>query len=77
MPATPESKARTRAFARVIGPFLIYRSLGHHRGARAGNGRVPVCIFENEALVWIMGSLLLFGWAFDHCAPPILVERIR
>jgi len=23
MPATPESEARTRAFARVIGPFLV------------------------------------------------------
>ncbi len=23
MPATPEAQARTRAFARVIGPFLV------------------------------------------------------
>jgi hypothetical protein len=23
MPATPEARARTRAFARVIGPFLV------------------------------------------------------
>lgn len=60
MPATPEDRARTRAFARVIGPFLaivpgIIVARAHSMGT------VLSAFFENEALVWITGGLLLFG----------------
>ncbi len=60
MPATPESKARTRAFARVIGPFLtIVPGIIIVRAPEMG--AALSAFFENDALVWITGGLLLFG----------------
>jgi hypothetical protein len=60
MPATPQSSARTRAFARVIGPFLAI--VPTIVAARAPNtATILTAFFENEALVWITGGLLLFG----------------
>jgi Gpi18-like mannosyltransferase len=60
MPATPEARARTRAFARVIGPFLvIVPSIVNVR--LADMGTTASAFFANEALVWITGGLLLFG----------------
>jgi len=60
MPATPEARARTRAFARVIGPFLvIVPGIVALRAADAGT--ILSGFFENEALVWVTGALLLFG----------------
>ena len=60
MPPTPEARARTRAFARVIGPYLVI--VPTIIAARAPNiGTTLTAFFENEALVWIMGGLLLFG----------------
>ena len=60
MSATPEAKARTRAFARVIGPFLVI--VPGIIAVRAPEMDVLVsAFFENAALVWIVGSLLLFG----------------
>ena len=60
MPVTPESKARTRAFARVIGPFLII--VPSIIAVRAPEmGAFASAFFENQALVWIVGGLLLFG----------------
>ena len=60
MPATPESAARTRAFARVIGPFLII--VPGIIAVRAPDmGAVLSAFFDNQALVWITGGLLLFG----------------
>ena len=55
MPATPESEARTRAFA-PIGPFLIVPGI---IAARAPDMGVQLsAFFENAALVWITGALL-------------------
>lgn len=59
MPVTPESEARTRAFARVIGPFLII--VPGIVAVRAPDmGAFLSSFFENDALVWITGSSLLF-----------------
>ncbi len=60
MPATPESRARTRAFARVIGPFLaIVPAIVAVRAPHMGT--MVTAFFSNEALVWIMGAFLVFG----------------
>ena len=63
MPATPESEARTRAFARVIGPFLVI--VPGIIAARAPDTGVQLsAFFENAALVWITGGLLVFAGLF-------------
>src|SRR5208283_2004474 len=59
MRATPEARARTRAFARVIGPYLVI--VPAIVALRAPNtGTTLTAFFENEALVWLTGGLLLF-----------------
>ena len=59
MPITPESQVRTRAFARVIGPFLVF--VTGILVARSPNlGPILSAFFQNEALVWMMGALLFF-----------------
>ena len=59
MPATVESTVRTRAFARVIGPFLvIVPSIIIVRAP--GLGTILSALFQNESLMWMMGALLFF-----------------
>jgi len=59
MKASLESKTRTRAFARIIGPFLVL--VPGILVVRAPNlGTILSAFFQNEALVWVLGSLLLF-----------------
>jgi hypothetical protein len=59
MPASPEAKARTRAFARVIGPWLVI--VPGIVAVRAPEmGTFLSGFFENEVLVWFTGGLLLF-----------------
>jgi hypothetical protein len=59
MPATSEAGARTRAFARVIGPYLVI--VPAIIAMRAPNtGTILTAFFENEALVWLTGGLLWF-----------------
>lgn len=60
MPATPEAKARTRAFARVIGPFLVIVP-GIIMVRAPDTGTALTDFFANAALAWIMGGLLLFS----------------
>jgi hypothetical protein len=60
MPATPEAMARTRAFARVIGPFLVIAP-GIIALRAPDMESLAVAFFENAALVWITGGFLLFG----------------
>ena len=60
MPATPEARTRTRAFARVIGPYLVIAP-AIIAVRMPDMGTILTAFFENEALVWIMGGLLLFG----------------
>ncbi len=59
MPATLESRVRTRAFARLIGPFLVIAT-GILVVRAPGLGTIFSAFFQNEALVWMMGALLLF-----------------
>jgi hypothetical protein len=60
MPVTPESASRTRAFARVIGPFLVIVP-GIIIVRAPDMGPIATAFFANEALVWITGGLLVFG----------------
>ncbi|MDF2618896.1 MAG: hypothetical protein K0S00_1555 [Xanthobacteraceae bacterium] len=60
--ATPSttSAARTRAFARVIGPWLvIVPALVMLREPEMGT--IAAAFFSNPALVWFAGGLMLFG----------------
>lgn len=60
MPATPEARARTRAFARVIGPFLvIVPAIVAVRMPKIGP--TLSAFFENPMLVWLVGAMLLLG----------------
>ena len=60
MPATPEAQAKTRAFARVLGPDLVI--LPGLIVAKL-NEVAPLAapFFANQALVFIMGALMVFG----------------
>jgi hypothetical protein len=59
MPATPEADARTRALARVIGPWLvIVPGIIAMRAPEIGT--FVSRFFENPFFVWFTGALLLF-----------------
>jgi hypothetical protein len=60
MPATLESRVRTRAFARVIGPYLVLVP-GILVIRTPSMGTILSAFFQNEALVWVAGALLVFG----------------
>lgn len=60
MPATPESIARTRAFARVIGPFITLEAGAVEVRAAEMAGFVPV-FFQNAAIVWMTAAMLVVG----------------
>jgi hypothetical protein len=60
VPASRESQARTRAFARVLGPWLaivpgIITLRAPAMGALASD------FFKSDLFVWFAGALLLFG----------------
>jgi hypothetical protein len=60
VPATRESQARTRSFARVIGPWLaIVPGIIVLRAS--GMGAFASEFFKNGLFVWFAGALLLFG----------------
>ncbi len=60
MPATPESQARTRAFARVIGPWLVI--VPGIIAVRAPDmGALASEFFDSPLFVWFFGALLLFA----------------
>ncbi len=63
MPATAEAQAKTRAFARVLGPFLIIVPGIIAMRAPEMGPYIP-SFFGNPALVWITGALMLFGGLF-------------
>jgi hypothetical protein len=63
MPATPESRTRTRAFARVIGPFLTIVAI--IVAVRMPNiGPLVASFFDSPMLVWMKGAMLLLGGVF-------------
>ncbi|MBV8118680.1 MAG: hypothetical protein JO081_01925 [Alphaproteobacteria bacterium] len=60
MPATGESQARTRGFARVIGPWLvIVPSIIVVRAS--GMGALASDFFKSDLFVWCAGALLPFA----------------
>ena len=59
MPATSESQARTRAFARVMGPWLVIVP-GIIVMRMPDMGALMSGFFENTGLIWFAGGLLLF-----------------
>lgn len=59
MPATLESRARTRAYARIIGPWLVI--VPGAIALRAPEmGTFVSEFFGNSMLVWFSGAMLLF-----------------
>lgn len=57
MAATPESRARTRAFSRVIGPYIaIATGIVAYRLPQMGD----LDFFGQPIVVWAVGALLLF-----------------
>jgi uncharacterized membrane protein HdeD (DUF308 family) len=55
---TRRSEARTRVFARVLGPFLtLVPGLVIVRAADVG--AILQAFFQNQALVWVVGAFLL------------------
>ena len=60
MPATRELQARTRAFARVIGPWLVIVP-GIIVLHASGMGALASEFFKTELFVWFAGALLLFA----------------
>lgn len=59
MPATLASRTRTRAFARILGPWLaIAPGIIVLRAPEMG--RLLSGFFENPVIVWFAGALLLF-----------------
>jgi len=60
VPATPESQARTRAFARVIGPWVVIVPCIIVLRA-SGMAALATDFFKNDLFVWFAGALLLFA----------------
>jgi hypothetical protein len=59
VPATRESQARTRAFARVIGPWLVIVP-GIIVARASGMAALASDFFNSDLFVWFAGALLLF-----------------
>jgi uncharacterized protein YjeT (DUF2065 family) len=60
VPATSESQARTRAFARIIGPWLVI--VPGIIALRAPDmGALAADFFKSDLFVWFSGALLLFA----------------
>lgn len=59
MPATPESQTRTRAFARIIGPWLVIVP-GIVVMRAADMGTLADEFFKSDLFVWFAGAFLLF-----------------
>ena len=60
MPATQESQARTRAFARVMGPYLVIAP-GIIALRAADMGALASEFFKRDLAVWFTGAGLLFA----------------
>lgn len=59
MAASRESQARTRTFARVMGPWLVIVP-GVIALRAPGMGALASDFFKNDLFVWFAGALLLF-----------------
>ena len=63
MATKPEAHARTRAFARVLGPYLVIVP-GLIVAKLPEAVTLAPAFFSNPALVFIMGALMVFGGIF-------------
>jgi hypothetical protein len=64
MSASPEAQARTRNFARVLGPFMtIVPATVAIRADELGRMSLEG-FFGNPVLVWVLGGMLLFAGLF-------------
>jgi len=63
VPATQQSQARTRAFARVLGPWLAIAP-GIIALRAPGMGALASEFFKSDLSVWFTGAALLFGGLF-------------
>jgi hypothetical protein len=60
VPVTPESHARTRAFARIIGPWLVI--VPGVIAVRAPDmSALAADFFKSPLFIWFSGALLLFA----------------
>lgn len=59
MPATTESNIRTRAFARVLGPYILLVP-GIIIVRAPDIGSILRSFFANDVIVWFAGAFLLF-----------------
>lgn len=60
MPATAEASGRTRAFARVIGPYVtIVTAVIIARMREMAAGTFLADVFASQVVVWLMGGMLL------------------
>jgi hypothetical protein len=70
MPASREAQARTQAFARVMGPWLVLVP-GVIALRAPGMGALASDFFKSDLFVWLAGALLLFVGlliiAFHQC----------
>jgi hypothetical protein len=73
VPAPPESQARTRAFARIIGPWLI---IGPGITVLRASKMAALAseFFKSDLFVWFAGAVAVRRTA-DHRFSPVLVER--
>lgn len=60
MSATRESQAQTRAFARVLGPWLAIVP-GTIALRAPAMGALASDFFKSDLFVWFAGALLVFG----------------
>jgi uncharacterized membrane protein len=60
VPAARESQARTRAFARVLGPWLVIAP-GIIALRVPAMGALASDFFKSDLFVWFAGALLVFG----------------
>lgn len=60
VPALRESQARTRAFARVLGPWLVIVP-GIIALRAPAMGALASDFFKSDLFVWFAGALLVFG----------------
>lgn len=62
MPAPPEVEARTRAFARVIGPYVaIVTAVIVTRVPAMATGPFLREVFASDVNIWMLGTALLLG----------------
>ena len=63
MPAKQDSQARTHAFARVLGPWLVIAP-GIIMLRASGMGLLASEFFKSDLSVWFTGAALLFAGLF-------------